>query len=466
MEETDMADKINTLNNRKKTNNRKKANKKRTNKFVVVTLYGLLLLLMVFLSTKIRPQIMSAEAEQEEQTEPTECWAGVSYSDMDILLRGELTLPVTTHDGSYQLRPTATGVLTHDTSANETILLSDLLVELGLANDENALEAANQVTDITGSDQHFTITKLSDGDWKIFTKRSFDTLEQITITKNGEDFTVIFKDSLYTRNLNKLCTKVELNINGRTYNADNVWGEETVYVSPKKLYALELSFTERPDKQFSNYEELEYTLPQGFILPEYFNEMGYSLSISMDMGGILKDNPVRTDDSRTKLYIRWNQEDEEKFNYFRRSSVATFTLNLSGNLDLENGRFIFDTDKELKLRQENLHNAIVHKSVTYVPYTMMYEIRVVSDGTTENLLLTDEMGVALKTPENVTIFYAENRHVGNNEYKPVLHPLEEGRMVISIPKMDDEDELIIQYSSEVDINKIQVSGKATLCRTE
>lgn len=107
---------------------------------------------------------MSAEAEQEEQTEPTECWAGVSYSDMDILLRGELTLPVTTHDGSYQLRPTATGVLTHDTSANETILLSDLLVELGLANDENALEAANQVTDITGSDQHFTITKLSDGD--------------------------------------------------------------------------------------------------------------------------------------------------------------------------------------------------------------------------------------------------------------------------------------------------------------
>ena len=428
-----MADKINTLNNRKKTNNRKKANKKRTNKFVVVTLYGLLLLLMVFLSTKIRPQIMSAEAEQEEQTEPTECWAGVSYSDMDILLRGELTLPVTTHDGSYQLRPTATGVLTHDTSANETILLSDLLVELGLANDENALEAANQVTDITGSDQHFTITKLSDGDWKIFTKRSFDTLEQITITKNGEDFTVIFKDSLYTRNLNELCTKVELNINGRTYNADNVWGEQTVYVSPKKLYALELSFTERPDKQFSNYEELEYTLPQGFILPEYFNEMGYSLSISMDMGGI---------------------------------SVATFTLNLSGNLDLENGRFIFDTDKELKLRQENLHNAIVHKSVTYVPYTMMYEIRVVSDGTTENLLLTDEMGVALKTPENVTIFYAENRHVGNNEYKPVLHPLEEGRMVISIPKMDDEDELIIQYSSEVDINKIQVSGKATLCRTE
>lgn len=259
---------------------------------------------------------------------------------------------------------------------------------------------------------------------------------------------------------------MELNINGRTYNADNVWGEETVYVSPKKLYALELSFTERPDKQFSNYEELEYTLPQGFILPEYFNEMGYSLSISMDMGGILKDNPVRTDDSRTKLYIRWNQEDEEKFNYFRRSSVATFTLNLSGNLDLENGRFIFDTDKELKLRQENLHNAIVHKSVTYVPYTMMYEIRVVSDGTTENLLLTDEMGVALKTPENVTMFYAENRHVGDNEYKPVLHPLEEGRMVISIPKMDDEDELIIQYSSEVDINKIQVSGKATLCRTE
>ena len=190
--------------------------------------------MMVFLASQVRPKILSAEAEEQEQDVPAECWAGVSYSDMDILLRSELTVPVPIQDETNLLRPTATGVLTHNTSANETILLSDLLKELGMATDENALDMAGQVSAITGSDQHFTMTKLANGDWQIYTKRSFDTLEQVTFTNNDSPFSVIFRDSLYTRNLNELCTKVELNINGRTYNADNVWGEETVYVSPKK----------------------------------------------------------------------------------------------------------------------------------------------------------------------------------------------------------------------------------------
>ncbi|MBQ9902003.1 MAG: Cna B-type domain-containing protein [Clostridia bacterium] len=465
--------------NKTKVKNRKKTgNGKTSGRFTVIVLYGMLLLLMVVLSSRIRPQIFLASAEQEVSSSDTdgtdaedgettdEFWAGDAYSDMDVLVRGEATIPVTQFQGpGRMLLPQATGVLTHSTSMNETILLSDLLKELGLATDENKLEAASGVTSISGSDQLFTVTKLENGDWKITTKRSFDTLEPVTLTDAEGDLSVIFKDSLYTTNLNELNTNVQLTVNGKTYNADNVWGEETIYVSPKKLYELELTFTERPDKQFSNFEEMEYTLPQGYILPQNFNEMGYSLSISMDIGGVLKDNPVRTDESRTKLYIRWNQEDQEKFNYFRRSSVATFTLNLSGNLDLQNGKFIFSANKELKLRQENLHNAIVKKSVTYIPYRMMYEIRVTSDGTTENLLLTDEMGRALKAPDDVTMFFAENRHLDDNEYKPVLHPMEDGRMVISIPKMDDEDELIIQYSSEVDINKIQVSGKATMEET-
>ena len=224
-----MADKKKMIKNGIKTGKRKK-----TNRFAVVTLYGLLLLLMVFLASQVRPKILSAEAEEQEQDVPAECWAGVSYSDMDILLRSELTVPVPIQDETNLLRPTATGVLTHNTSANETILLSDLLKELGMATDENALDMAGQVSAITGSDQHFTMTKLANGDWQIYTKRSFDTLEQVTFTNNDSPFSVIFRDSLYTRNLNELCTKVELNINGRTYNADNVWGEETVYVSPKK----------------------------------------------------------------------------------------------------------------------------------------------------------------------------------------------------------------------------------------
>lgn len=145
--------------------------------------------------------------------------------------------------------------------------------------------------------------------------------------------------------------------------------------------------------------------------------------------------------------------------------MATFTLNLSGSLDLENGKFIFSANKELTLKREDLHNAIVHKSVNYVPYRMMYEIRVISDGTTQNLLLTDEMGRALKKAQDVNMFFAENRHVGDAAYTPVLHPIEDGRMTITIPKMDDEDELIIQYSSEVDINQIQISGKATMEET-
>ena len=58
----EMAYKNKIVSNRKATGNRKKTNSpKKTNKFVIVTLYGLLLLTMVYFSSMLKPQILSAE---------------------------------------------------------------------------------------------------------------------------------------------------------------------------------------------------------------------------------------------------------------------------------------------------------------------------------------------------------------------------------------------------------------------
>ena len=267
-------------------------------------------------------------------------------------------------------------------------------------------------------------------------------------------------------NLAPLCTDVSILINGKTYsqNSQETF-DESVPVSGKKLYDLSIDFAELPDMQFSDYEQLVFTLPDGFVLPDDFNELNHTFEIDMALGGRLKNNKITYDKATNKVIVDWNRDDTTAFNNFRGSSTAKFTLVLSGNLDPNYGKLIFSTGKEVSLVQENLHNASVVKNASYAPYQINYEILVTSDGTTENLTLTDVMGIALNNPENVTVFFSDDKHVGDEAYKPEIISNQDGTLKIRIPKMDDEDVLNIRYISDVDVNKIARSANATFEET-
>ena len=301
----------------------------------------------------------------------------------------------------------------------------------------------------------------------IKTKRSFDTLETLTVVfEDDSTLPVIFKDSLYVTNLAPLCTEMSILINGKTYsNNSQETYDEKVPVSGKKLYDLSIDFAELPDKQFSDYEQLQFQLPVGFTLPDNFNEMNHMFVIDMALGGRLKNNKITYDKSSNKVIVDWNRDDTTAFNNFRGSSTAKFTLMLSGNLDPSFGKLIFSTDKIIELEQENLHNASVIKTASYAPYQISYEIRVISDGTNENLTLTDQMGIALQNPEQITFSFADDAHVDDPAYSPSLVSNENGTFTVSIPKMDDEDILTIRYISDVNVEKIARSANATFEET-
>ena len=199
--------------------------------------------------------------------------------------------------------------------------------------------------------------------------------------------------------------------------------------------------------------------------PDDFNDMNHTFDIGMALGGTLKNNRITYDKSSNKVFVDWNREDQMAFDNFRGASTAKFTLVLSGNLDLSGGHLILSADKDITLVQENLHNAIVEKNAEYAPYEINYEITVRSDGSNENLTLTDEMGTALSNPKNITFTFADDKHAGDSRYKPDLLSNQDGTFTVKIPKMDDEDVLSIRYVSKVNVEKIARSANATVEET-
>ena len=385
-------------------------------------------------------------------------FAGNTVSHTDAVSSGDLNKPYINRINLVDspMVPTARGILTHVTANGATITVAELFRQLGVSGDPD---------DVTGVDcnTRFFDTETGTGGSRIIkTKRSFDTLETVTFQfEDGSTLPVIFKDSLYVTNIAPLCTDMTIQINGKSYSSNSQEDyNEPIPVSGKKTYDLSISFAELPDKQFSDYEQLEFKLPDGFTLPDNFNEMNHTFDIDMALGGRLVNNKITYDKSTNKVYVDWNQNDEKAFNNFRGASTAKFTLVLSGNLDPSFGKLIFSTDKELTLEQENLHNASVTKSAVYAPYQINYEIKVTSDGTTENLMLTDEMGTALQNPGNISFSFADDP-----VYEPKLLTNENGTFTVRIPKMDDEDVLFIRYISDINVEKIARSANATVEET-
>ena len=253
----------------------------------------------------------------------------------------------------HPLRPMASGMLTHVTSSGASITVAQLFQELNLQSD------ASKVKGITCNSRYFDVDTGTGGARVINTLRSFDTLEMLSFEfEDGTSLPVIFKDGLYVTNLTPLCTDMSILINGKTFSSNSQETyDETIPVSGKKYYDLSINFAELPDMQFSDFEQLQFKLPDGFTLPDNFNDLNHTFTINMGLGGKLKDNKIFYDKTTNKVLVEWYRDDATAFNNFRGSSTAKFTLVLSGNLNPNFGKLIFPTDKIISLKQENLHNA-------------------------------------------------------------------------------------------------------------
>ncbi len=357
------------------------------------------------------------------------------------------------------LRQFIANTFPYTTTAGQSKTFAELFSELGISNSVDDIQSVSPTSndklglDVTGG--------------KITPKR-YGTVEMVNFNfKDGTGIQVEFTDSSFVRNIEPLCTGVKLLVNGKYYSADDAGA--TISVSGKKYYDLMVDFAETPDLQFSNYKTLYYDLPQGFRLPADFNETNHTVDIAMGPNGKLKGNTVTFERGSTqdRIYIKWNQDDPKTFAAFCESMSTKFTLVLSGLLDPNGGKLIFETGKELTLEKEDLHNATISKEASYLPGSnpkIFYDLVLTSDGSTQDLVLTDVMGRALKKAEEVSIEYQADANATTpltNEQKPYIHYNEKGKLVIKCPKLNDGDVVTVRYTCQVDCEQIEQSGHAT-----
>lgn len=357
------------------------------------------------------------------------------------------------------LRQFIANTFSYTTTAGQSRSFAELFTALGISNSVNDIQSVSPEAN----------TKLGlDVTGQKITPQRYSTIEMVNFNfKDGTGIQVEFTDSTYITAIQPLCTGVKLLINGKYYTADDAG--TTLSVSGKKYYDLTVDFAERPDLQFSNYKPLYYDLPQGFRLPPDFNETNHTVDIAMGPNGKLKGNTVTVEHGATqdRIFINWNQSDAKTFAAFCESMSTKFTLVLSGMLDPDGGNLIFETGKEITLEKEDLHNATVSKTATYLPGTnpkIFYDLVVKSDGSTENLVLTDVMGRALKKADEITIDYQADATAPaplTDEQKPFVYSNAKGQLVVKFPKLNDGDIVTISYSCNVDCEQIEQSGHAT-----
>ena len=357
------------------------------------------------------------------------------------------------------LRQFMDNIFPYTTTAGQSITFAELFTALGISKSVVDIQSVSPTTndklglDVTGEK---------------FTPKRYGTIEMVNFNfKDGTGIQVEFTDSSFIRDIKPLCTGVKLLINGKYYSADDAG--TAISVSGKKYYDLMVDFAERPDLQFSNYKSLYYDLPQGFRLPDDFNETNHTVDIAMGPNGKLRGNTVTFERGPTqdRIFIKWNQDDAKTFAAFCESMSTKFTLVLSGLLDPDGGKLIFETGKEITLEKEDLHNASISKTASYLPGAnpkIFYDLVVKSDGSTENLVLTDVMGRALKTADEITIDYQADANAPTpltDAQKPFVHSNEKGQLVIKFPKLNDGDIVTIRYACNVDCEQIEQSGHAT-----
>ena len=304
-----------------------------------------------------------------------------------------------------------------------------------------------------------------EGDWLLTSLAAFHSNETLTIvTRAGVAYVVRVTDAEFLTNIDGLVVEESLIVNGK-----KIGPNETAYVRDGMTYVLDLKFKETIDSQFDNEGPLYYDLPEGFVLPDDYTT---TLEISLGRRGKLY-NPVTYDPEHHRLIISWDRSNPALFEYFTHAATASFELMLQGTVDLTNEQILFKDEASINVVKEDLHNAKVIKDGEFdrTNGVIRYTITVESDGTTENLILTDEQGEALvylndcAWDVDASVYVPEEATSWHGQANPVAIENVGGSYQIAIPSMGDGEKLVFHYSSRIDINHIAESGHATFEET-
>ncbi len=268
--------------------------------------------------------------------------------------------------------------------------------------------------------------------------------------------------TVYSADLNAFLTGWQLTVGDEVYDQDSPASTAIAY-KEDVMYSLSLTFEERQDLQLeTDGEPLTFALPQGFRIREDYTAM---LNVNLGKWGTLANNPVTYDKDLHQLILRWNTADEEHMRKFRDSASAVIRLSLSGYLGGSGQEVLCINGKTFSLLQEDAHNASVTKKGSYDPVTrtLLYQVEVISDGTTSDLTLTDTMGTALTY--NGDICFDSTGSVNTAGILPEITARTGNTFSVRIPAMNDKDRLVFSYSAAVDPDQIAHSGNASFEET-
>ncbi|MBR4425551.1 MAG: hypothetical protein IKS66_06370, partial [Oscillospiraceae bacterium] len=366
------------------------------------------------------------------------------------------------------------------------MLLSELLSQLRRSEDAGDVEA---IVCTDGSILRFT-RDADGGDWLL---ESGDTP-----FSDPESLALLFADGSRmdigllssgrsvgaSANLGEFLVNWKLAVGDTVYSDDTVDENTVIEYKPGMQYSLELYFAESPELQFDTPDEGEpprmyFRLPDAFVVPD-----GYRMTLNVDLGrkGVLADNIVSVetgDDGHKYLMLDWNWEDKTHWDAFRNSSQATLKLIVNGVFAETDPQVLSINNKDVTIRKEDLHNAIVNKSGNYDPSTQIidYTVTVSSQGSTSDITLTDTLGSALiyrtEDPEDEQhygggIVYDAEASTWTAEGRPEEPSITKktgNTFRVIIPAMADGDCLVFHYSAKVDVDRIAVSGSPSFDET-
>ncbi len=234
----------------------------------------------------------------------------------------------------------------------------------------------------------------------------------------------------------------QLTIDGAQQNGD------TYIIDPGKNYSIKLKFQEDEKLQFDDTDEMKYTFPDGVkIVNAGPGNFDIKIVDSQGEATILGNEFEFKDNS---VIVRFNKKDP---NYPRLSAVgnASFEIGLKVKISKNDGqyefapgfikKFEFETNSDLEIKKEGVYN----KDKDQVDYTLTIK----SIGTNNEVVIKDDIkGTALKYNKDVRLENSIGENIVNNE----------GGFEIKIPKLEDEQEVVVKYSAKVLYDKLVNNG--------
>ena len=355
-----------------------------------------------------------------------------------------------------------------------TMLLSELFQQLSIE-----LDAADVVDIAFTTEGLLSFTRYEDGvDWVIQSLAPFDTDETMTLTfADGRKLEILVRDDQGAQssstNLDDFMTGWKLTIGDTVFSSESVTDDTVIEYKAGMLYSMELNFAERPELGFdtpaTNPPEMYYQLPDNFVVPDDFV---MALNVSLGRKGVLADNMlsvekrIGTDGQEHQfLVLRWNWEDTTHWGFFCDSSQAKLKLVINGVFQDTEPQVLSINGKDVAIRKENLHNAVVNKMGVYNPQTgiIAYTVTVSSNGTTSDITLTDTPGRALVYQGDVA--YDSAASTNRSGTVPQITARTGNTFSVVIPEMNDGDLLVFRYSAQVNYDAIAVSGNPSFEET-